>query len=204
VSGFIQVFGFSGDDDDEESPESTRPRWFGPPDDELGAVVPQGIVIARAERAAVALSHAVVYSTGVTFEFLARARGLTRSDASRVFHDQHALDRDDLPDAFLRIGFEFADGRRVSNLDGRRAHRRLMNPDAEPEEPLLLPFGGGGGQSGAGDVTMKPGYWLWPLPPPGPVRVSTEWPLVEVTLATVELDGRRLLDAVQQVRRLEP
>ena len=42
---------------------------------------------------------------------------------------------EDLPAALLRIGFELADGRRVSNLGGRRAHRELMTPGAEPEGP---------------------------------------------------------------------
>jgi len=195
MSGFVQMFSFDGDDD--ESPEEpTRPRWFGPPEDELGTVVPQGVVLARSERAVVALSHAVVYSTGISFEFLAVARGLARSEASRVFHEQHMFEEGELPDALLRIGFELADGGRVSNLGGWRAHRKLMSPDAEPEGPVLLPHGGGGGQSSAGQVVMKPGYWLWPLPPAGPLRISCEWPFVDISLTTVELDGDPLRSAV--------
>jgi hypothetical protein len=196
---------FSFDDDEPESPEEpTQPRWFGPPEDELGVAVPQGIVLARSERAVVALSHAVVYSTGVAFEFLALARGLTRSEANRVFHEQHMLEADDLPEALLRIGFELADGGRVSNLGGRRAHRKLMAPDAEPSGPLLLPHAGGGGRSAAGRLTMRPGYWLWPLPPQGPLRISCEWPFVGIALATVEIDGASLLAAAKQSEDLWP
>ena len=53
-------------------------------------------------------------------------------------------------------------------------------------------------------VTMKPGYWFWPLPPPGLLRISCEWPLVDITLTTVEIDGHTLLDAASGVQRLEP
>lgn len=202
---FVEVFGFGGDDDDANSQEEpTRPRWFGPPDDELGAVLSQGIVLARSERAVVALSHVVVYSTGAAFDFLAVARGLARSDANRVFHEQHMFEEEDLPESLLRIGLELADGGRVSNLGGRRAHRKLMSPDAEPEGPLLLRHAGGGGNATGGQVTMKPGYWLWPLPPAGPLRISCEWPLVEIGMTTVEIDGDALLEAASRARTLWP
>jgi len=98
MSGFMEIFSFSGDDDDANSQEEPKwPRWFGPPEDELGAVLPQGIALARSERAVVALSHLVVYSTGVAFDFLAVARGLARSESNRVFHEQHMFEEEDLP-----------------------------------------------------------------------------------------------------------
>jgi len=56
-----------GEDDDEdvEREPPQMPPWFGPPNDELGVVVPLGLVIARSENGVVALSHATVYSTGL-------------------------------------------------------------------------------------------------------------------------------------------
>ena len=196
------MFVFGSDDESGSPDEPRRPRWFGPPEDELGTVLPQGIVLARSDRAVIALSHAIVYSTGTAFEFVAQARGLTRSEAHRVFNEQHAFEEGDLPEALLRIGLELADGSRISNLGGWHAHRMLMSPDAEPDGPLLLPQGGGGGSSSEGEVTMKPGYWLWPLPPPGPLWISCEWPLGAIALATAEVDGATLRDAAQQVKRL--
>src|SRR6188472_2365872 len=204
MSNFTQVFSL-GDDDETDTPdEPERPAWFAPPEDELGAVLPQGVVLARSDRAAVALSHTVAYTTGAAFEFVAVARGLAQSEANRVFHEQHMFEEDELPDALLRIGFELADGRRVSNLGGWRAHRKRMSPDAEPEGPLLLPHTGGGGNSTHSRVTMKPGYWLWPLPPPGPLQVSCEWPLVDIAMTTVEIDADALLDAASRARSLWP
>jgi hypothetical protein len=192
---FQQIFGFGEGEDASDSPsEHRRPAWFGPPEDELGRTIPLDRVIARSEIGAVAVSHAVVYSTGVSFDFVARARGLSQSKANRLMHEQHMFEEEDLPDSLLRIGFEFADGRRASNL-GWRAHRRLMTLDTEPEEPVLMPHAGGGGNSGGGDVSLRPGYWLWPLPPSGPLRISCEWPVVRIPLTTIEVDGGALAEA---------
>jgi hypothetical protein len=196
---FQQVFGFSQDDDAFDSTsEQQRPKWFGPPEHELGKTIPLDRVIAQSEIGVVAVSHAVVYSTGVAFDFVARARGLSQTQANRLFHEQHMFEEEDLPDSLLRIGFEFADGRRASNLGGWRAHRKLMTPGAEPEDPVLMPHAGGGGNSGGGDVSLLPGYWLWPLPPSGPLRIVCEWPIVEIPLTTIEIDGGTLLEAAGQ------
>lgn len=204
VSGFTQMFHFGDDEGESPLEEPKPPRWFGPPESELGVVLPQSIVLAHSERGVVALSHAVVYSTGVAFDFVAQARGLVLSEANRVFHEQHMFEEEDLPDALLRIGFEFADGSRISNLGGWRSRRTLMSPDAEPEGSVLIPHAGGGGSSSGGRVTMNPSYWLWPLPPLGPLRISCEWPLVDIVLTTVQIDGTPLVDVAQQARSLWP
>jgi hypothetical protein len=61
------------------------------------------------------------YSTGVTFELVAAGRDLREVEAQRLFHEQHIADPDEgPPEGFLRVGIEFADGRRVSNLSDRR------------------------------------------------------------------------------------
>jgi hypothetical protein len=196
---FIQVFGFNRDDDDPGSaPEPARPVWFGAPEDELGTTVPIDRVIARSEIGVVAVSHAVVYTPGVAFDFVGRARGLSQSEANRLFHEQHMFEEEDLPKSLLRIGFEFADGRRASNLGGWRAHRKLMTPDAEPDTPVLMPHAGGGGNTSGGEVSLRPGYWLWPLPPAGPLRISCEWPIVDIPLTTTEIDGGALVEAARR------
>jgi len=100
MSNFTQIFALGGDDDDDESgagEEPEWPPWFAPPEDELGAVLPQGVVLARSDRAAVALSHTVAYTTGAAFEFVAVARGLAQSEANRVFHEQHMFERTSYP-----------------------------------------------------------------------------------------------------------
>jgi hypothetical protein len=51
---------------------------------------------------------------------------------------------------------------------------------------------------------MKRGYWLWPLPPSGALRISCEWPLVDISLTTVEIDGTALVNSADQARPLLP
>jgi hypothetical protein len=51
---------------------------------------------------------------------------------------------------------------------------------------------------------MNHDYWVWPLPEPGTIRVSCEWPLVDIALSTVEIDGAALVDAATRVLPLWP
>jgi hypothetical protein len=108
---FDQVFGPGPADQPEDEPyhDLRQPEWFGPPNGELGASVALASVIGRSERGVVALSHAVAYSTGVVFEFVGKARGLTRAETHRLFHEQQMGafgPQEDVPDGFQRIGLE--------------------------------------------------------------------------------------------------
>ena len=201
------MFRLAGDDDDGDDGESERepPRipWFGPPEDELGAVVPLGIVVGRSANGVVALRHGILHSTGLALDVLAAARGLSDAQANRLFHEQHLFEEDEEPaPGFLRIGLELPNGARVSNLGGRAHRRHFMKPDEEPQGPVFLEHGGGGASSGGGRVSMNPGFWLWPLPEPGTIRVFCEWPVVEIPLSTVEIDGDMLRAAAGRIQPL--
>jgi len=201
VSSFSEMFAFRrGSEEPVDDERYEQPAWFGPPEDELGTCVPLSIVLGRSERAVVALTNITAHSTGLKLELLALARGLRQSETSRVFHEQHiAGPEDDLSDLFLRVGVEFADGRRASNLEG---YRHALRPDQEPEGPLLMQSGGGGGSADTGTVSLHPGYWLWPLPPEGPLRVFTEWPGLEIELCQAELEGAAIADAARRSEQL--
>jgi len=198
---FTSVFS-SGPDEpegDERLEEDIAPVWFGPPPDELGDVAPLSLVIARSENAVVALTHATVYSTGVSFGLRTEARGLREQEVQRLMHEQYAFAVDEEPPpGFLRVGFELADGQRVSNL-GR--DRRLMNPETDPEVPVLMQQGGGGGSEGAGRLSQSADYWLWPLPDVR-LRVFVEWPALDIPLSHVDLDAESLREAASRSRSL--
>lgn len=198
---FSRMFSQWTGDDAEAEPAWVPPEWFGPPADELGVSVPLSLVLARSDRAAVALRSATAYSTGVLFDLVAVARGLPEREANRLFQEQHLAGEEEPSDAMLRIGFELPDGTRVSNL-GRG--RRPLDPAAEPDGPVLNPCGGGGGSAGGGRVEMQHSYWLWPLPVPGLLRVYVEWPALEISLSSVEVESEPLLEAAARSQPLWP
>lgn len=201
---FVQMFSSGLADEGEEgnAPERdyTPPPWFGPPTDELGWCVPLSIVVGRSDHAIVAIRAATAYSTGATFDLVALGRGLSERETNRLFHEQHLIgDEAEPPDGFLRIGFEFADGVRVSNL---ARDLRTLRPDSQPTGPLLFQHGGGGGSAGGGELTMQPSLWLWPLPPPGALRVFVEWPALGIELSSATLDGATLRPAAAKSQNL--
>lgn len=186
----------------EERQEHVRPAWLGPPEGELGRAVDLGLVIGRSEHGVVAVSHALAYSNGISFELLAHARGLKRNASNRLFHEQHlgfGEPDEELPDGFLRLGIELPGGARVSNLEPRHLHYAREH---EPDRPFLVQHGGSGGQAGADTAELKPGYWLWPLPEEGTLRFSCEWPIVGLPFSTVEVDAGPLRAAGLAVRKL--
>lgn len=200
---FVDLF---GDDVDPPQPPEVpaayeRPVWLGPPEGELGVAVPLAVVLGRGDRGVVALSHALAYSTGISFDLVAHVGGLEHRQASGLFHDQHAVSTDlsDLPDGLLRFGIELADGVRVSNLGGRRP----WGSSAEgPQRPILIEQGGSGGQSSGTSISWSTGFWLWPLPPARTLRVSCEWPVAGIGLTATELDAGPLLEAATRASRI--
>jgi len=73
----------------------------------------------------------------------------------------------------------FADGRKVTTLDEH------WGSEGEPEQPILE-SGSGGGSPGHYDSE----YWLWPLPPPGPLVFVCEWAAVGIAETRTEIDPR--------------
>ena len=192
------MFTATGVGRDEPEPEIfKRPVWLGPPEDELGRAVDVAQVLARSDRGLVALSHAIAYSTGVSFTFEARVAGLKSIEMHMIQTHQHVGriegGLDELPDGFIRIGLELPGGARVSNLGMPR-----WRPGEEPDGPSLVMSGGGGGQTSARIVQLHPGYWLHPLPDEGTIRVSCEWPIAEIPFTTVELAAAPLRAAGAQ------
>ncbi len=182
-----------------------QPEWLGPPAGELGVAVPLGVVLGRSQRGVVALSHALVHSNGVQFQVVAHVDGLRAGESNMIFHEQHAgrMGLPEPPAGFLRLGIELPDGARVSNLS--EGGWRSSPPDREAAGPVLRQAGGSGGTSSTGtSVDWSGGYWLWPLPAAGVLRLFCEWPVAEIGLASAELDAAPILDAAAKATRLWP
>ena len=92
----------------------------------------------------------------------------------------------DLPDELFRAGFQFADGSKVTSLAGvLPAPAAVVDTalDQEPEGPLLVPRGGGGGGQ-----SWSHRLWLWPLPDERPLSFVCEWPALGIALTRAEID----------------
>jgi len=166
-----------------EPPEEHRqPEWFGPPDNVLGVVVPLDVTLARTSELALAVRGAVAYPTGIEFDVCL----LLREPMQDPF-DWHPFHRpregSELPPEILRLGVQFADGAKATNLG---MPFFPQGPDERPPGPILMPRGGGGGGR-RWDVS----FWLWPLPPRGELTLVCEWPVRAVELTRVEIVRER-------------
>jgi hypothetical protein len=94
---------------------------------------------------------------------------------------------------FLRFGVLFADGTSATNLGGRH-----FAPD-EPAPPLLRQQGGGGGGR-----RFDFRYWVWPLPPAGPMTLVVEWPWKGIAETRAEIDTQPILDAAARAIQVFP
>jgi hypothetical protein len=175
--------------DDEEGPPA--PEWLQAPEDVVGGVVPLELIVARNDRAAVFVTRLVAFPTGFEFdlELLTRER-------MRVGNRFDPLDREAEPESepppdLVRFGIEFSDGRRTTSLGGMisgTAYGLAASADDDGPDPrteiMMTPSGGGGGERRSHET-----YWVWPLPPDGPVRFVCEWPQLEIAESSVEVDG---------------
>lgn len=187
----------------EEPPSGWRPPiWDRPSEALLGVPVPMSALLAKTQRVALALTHVEAYPNGFTFELVIMSNPM--GPRAGLHAGPFGMGG---PRARRgpRIGFEFADGKRVG--DGiappgvpmrAGAQTTVFGPpkDAEgiPTEPVLRHHGGGGnGQHFA----MR--FWCFPLPPPGPLKVFTEWMGADIPETVTVLEAAPILDASSRV-----
>ena len=175
-------------------PVYQEPAWLGPPANELGVPVALRAVLARTDDVALALLDVVAFSNGLQFSMDVRLRAHDELIDPFGMHVRHRQrDSTEIPADVLRFGFELADGRKVTNLAS------FPGFDEAPDGPVLIQRGGGGGGR-----SWSFGYWLWPLPPAGPLTVVVEWPGQGIALTRVELDAGPLRDAAASSEQLWP
>lgn len=152
------------------------------------------MVLARNARAAVFVVSLVAYPTGLEFEVRVLTSGEQWLDPSlNGVYLRPGGPREGNYEQMLRFGVEFSDGRKATNVD-RHAPR-----EGEPESPVL--WGRGGGSSGS---RSQQGFWLWPLPPPGPLGFVCEWPAAELALSRAEIDAQVVIDAASRAQAVFP
>ena len=158
----------------------------------LGGVVPVELVIGLSDRAAVALVGIVAYPTGFSFTLASRRRNPDPAD--RHWKPPHELDapltEGTLPPTLLRFGFQFADGEKLTSIPRALAAVGFRQRAVRSNDVSRA----GGGDGAAWDSD----FWVWRLPPPGPVTVVCEWPSEGIDETRTTLDS----DALQRPRHV--
>jgi hypothetical protein len=173
--------------DPEPAPRLVHHPW-NPPEAELPGIVPiDTLHFDRSEQAAVAIIGISAYARGFEF-FLAR----------RIRPGTPGLDQDPTPDMVRRgepadfpVSVQFSDGRTA--ISGR------PRGDSEPTGPLLQSRGGGGTSH-----SQLLRWWVWPLPPAGPVEFICQWPVYGIGETRIGIDGQLILDAARRSVQLWP
>ena len=172
----------------EPEPRYRTPRWLAPPGGTLPGVVALERVIVRTDRVAICLGRVAAYPEGFQFDIV--TMGSPDHDLQldpMSFHRR--LPGRQLAPELLRVGVQFADGGKATNTsDGLAAA-------GPPSGPVL--HGGGGGGGGA---AWRQTYWVWPLPPPGPLTVVCEWPVADIPLSRCEIDSGEIIAAARRAQ----
>lgn len=176
------------------------PEWAGAPQHELPSVVHLGRFLHKSPAFIMALESVRVYSTGCVLDLSWRLRRRDESDEqwdelrASFFSQPHARwARPDVPLAALLFGVELADGSKAST--GAMLRQRFFAPNEPRPEPPVLLFQSLGGNGGDDEMASSGRIWLWPLPPPGDVRLVFQWTDMGMPETSISLDGAGLRDA---------
>jgi hypothetical protein len=163
------------------------PRPWNQPETEFpGSVLIDSLQFDRSEQTAIAITGILAYTTGfevfVTRLILPGAPGLDAGPPSGTPREI-GLQRG------FQISLQLADG---STVTDQRPHG-----DAAPTGPILT-------QRGGGTSHYRLTRWAWPLPPPGPVEFSCQWPMFGIDETRASIDAQLILDASQSSVRVWP
>jgi hypothetical protein len=185
-----------------EQPTGWRPpAWDRPSEAVLGAPVPIVALLAKTDRVAVALAHIAAYPNGFTFDVV--IIGNPMAPRPRMEHGPFGMMGGTRMRRGPRVGFEFADGKRVDEsgpapFPGRTMVLGIQKDELGiPTEPILHSQGGGGGGS---HYQMR--FWCYPLPPPGPLNVYVEWADADIPESMIVLDANGIIDAAPRALTL--
>jgi hypothetical protein len=173
----------------EPVPRRMHHPW-NPPEAELPGIVPIGTLhFDRSEQAAVAITGIAAYARGFEF-FLAR----------RIRPGTPGLDQDPTPEMLRRSRRDLEDFPvSVQFSDGRTAIAGGPYGDSEPTGPILQRRGGGGTSH-----SQLLRWWVWPLPPAGPLEFICQWPVYGIGETRIGIDGQLILDAALRSVQLWP
>jgi hypothetical protein len=175
-----------------------RPAWARP-EHIVGEMVPISFLLARSATAAVKIQHLTAYPNGFEFQLVAHYR--PTGYLWDPMHGLHGLQGRRgqpygvLTDEVLRFGIQFADGSKATNVGPP-----VGGPTEDTAQGPVLQAGSGSGGGTFADTT----FWVWPLPPPGPVAFVCEWPKFGIPLTRHEIDANLIREASARAIELWP
>lgn len=173
--------------------KSTDPDW-GPPDDELGSLLPVRLLAATTSKASVVVSDLIAYSMG--FEFMVTILYSGKDPRVDPMGSEHHYVQGGDTDRCLRFGLEYADSVRLTNLDWV-AGVAEQRPENAPH--LTDVWGGGGGDMQSRNFLYR--WWVLGFPPPGMVMFAIEWPAADIRFAKLELVDGSLVESAGRIQR---
>jgi hypothetical protein len=162
------------------------------PDNEIPGSVAVDALLASSEDLVVFICGMSVYRDGVDFTVEVRARPGRMSGAS--LHE--AMVWPGAGEDRLLLGVEFDDGRRCTNVP--REHPPPSGTTSA-DQPALWSSGSGGRLR-----TAYASWFLYPLPPPGDLRIICAWPAAGISETVTTLSADAILRAADRARELWP
>lgn len=189
------------EDADQDEPWMSR-EWSGPPWHLRPGLSALSVVLGRSSSTVVLVEGVRCYPAGLVLRFVVQLRERGREARRRVFHEldvTHGRGQLNLclPPGGLRWGVELPDGRRVTTVDDYSPYNEMPEKFDEtwiPDRPVLDGLGKATGWGGAWSRDM----WLWPLPPPGPLRLVCAWPDRDIAETSTVVDAGPLRLAAAQ------
>lgn len=157
----------------------------GPPQDEVGVLALSSFVLARTPAVVVAVRGITAYSDGALLAVV-----VLFADQERTEDLAYSLQEFSRSPGRFRFGVAFSDGRQATS--GRRDGPDVERTAQSAQLKLL-------GSSHVG-LLWTGDYWLWPLPPAGPLVVGCRWPDRGIPETLVQIDPAPLLTAAATSR----
>jgi hypothetical protein len=163
----------------------------------VGRTVALNLVLGQSTKAVIWIPSVTVYPDGFELRLEIRQRDEEGwSDQFSLLHHRGSRSPDrELDPELLRFGIELSDGSKATNVNAGTGPRDWDTP---PAGPILSGGDGGGGGLAGGGARLHYGYWVWPLPPEGPLSFVCEWPIADIAETRTEIDSAPLRDAARE------
>ena len=152
--------------------------------------MPVGEIVHRNDDTVAAIDYVRAYPNGFTLTIgihtnprddgSAGATALLRVGGGHAAHAER----------FPHVGIRFSDGRTAGRTATGGPHDTPRDADGIPTEPIIQMMGGGGGSH-----SYRFDFWVFPLPPDGPVEIFVSLPAVSDDEVKVVVDGGTIREA---------